>query len=430
MKAPFKHIVRTPLVQNSVKLLSANVIAQAIGLVVYPILTRLYTPEDFGVLNLFLSIGSILILLANADYHCAIIIPKKEKDSIALVQLSFYLILIVTCFTALSTIFAPYIANFFHVCELTKWYSLLPIYVFSISLWNVLNYWFIRHNQFSRVSIYQLSQSGLGAALKIVLGYLNFAGGMVAAMVIAPILSLAANISIAWKKYMQPLAHFDTQSIRDVAQQYRQFPIFSMSSSLVNMLSSQLPVLVLTPFFCIREIGLWSMAILLSYAPLSMIAKTLSQTLYQYTMEHIHKQQSIRMIYRQFISKMLIAIIPSFSILWIFLPKLTGLLLGAEWTICGQYIRWLMPWLVCNVLVASIGFLAGIFAKQKIEFLFELLRLICRVTGLIIGIVTKNFSIAIIGYAVGSFIITFIQLLWLMTLVKTYDTSLQNHTIS
>ena len=48
--------VRSEFGRNSAKLLSSNAIAQIIGLLIYPILSRLYSPDDFGLVNLFLSI--------------------------------------------------------------------------------------------------------------------------------------------------------------------------------------------------------------------------------------------------------------------------------------------------------------------------------------------------------------------------------------
>ena len=74
-------IVKSSGVRNFTKLLSANVVAQVIGLVVYPILTRMYAPEDFGLLNLFLSIGGVLAILSTAEYYYAIVLPKEEKDA-------------------------------------------------------------------------------------------------------------------------------------------------------------------------------------------------------------------------------------------------------------------------------------------------------------------------------------------------------------
>ena len=67
-------------VRNSAKLLSAGVIAQAIGILIYPILTRIYAPEDFGLLNLFQSIAGVLIILSTAEYQYAILLPKEDAQ--------------------------------------------------------------------------------------------------------------------------------------------------------------------------------------------------------------------------------------------------------------------------------------------------------------------------------------------------------------
>lgn len=74
-------LLKSSGVRNFSKLLSANVVAQVIGLVVYPILTRMYAPEDFGLLNLFLSIGGVLTILATAEYYNAIVLPKKNRKA-------------------------------------------------------------------------------------------------------------------------------------------------------------------------------------------------------------------------------------------------------------------------------------------------------------------------------------------------------------
>ena len=69
-------------VRNVGKLLSANVVAQVIGLIVYPILTRMYAPEDFGLMNLFVSISGILVILSTAEYYNAIVLPKKDSEGV------------------------------------------------------------------------------------------------------------------------------------------------------------------------------------------------------------------------------------------------------------------------------------------------------------------------------------------------------------
>src|SRR5690625_747247 len=73
--------------KNIIKLMTGATMAQAIPVAISPILTRLYTPEDFGVLALFVAIITIFGSIANARYELAIVLPKKEEDSINLVAL-------------------------------------------------------------------------------------------------------------------------------------------------------------------------------------------------------------------------------------------------------------------------------------------------------------------------------------------------------
>ncbi|MDE7338633.1 MAG: hypothetical protein K2M92_05010, partial [Bacteroidales bacterium] len=80
---------KSEAIRNTGKLVSANAVAQALALLFYPLLTRLYSPDDFGVLNLFLSIGGVLLLVANADYHYALLLPKSEKKAVSVFQADF-----------------------------------------------------------------------------------------------------------------------------------------------------------------------------------------------------------------------------------------------------------------------------------------------------------------------------------------------------
>lgn len=424
MNAHFKHIAQSTLVRDSAKLLSANVIAQVIGIIVYPILTRIYSPEDFGVLNLFLSIGSIFILLSTADYQQAIVLPKQEKHGIALVHLTLFSSLCVFIFILASVPFSTQIATLLETPSFADWYFLLPFYVLFTALWNILSFWYLRHAEYNRNSSYQIMQSSLSAGLKIGLKYVkSMTGGLIVASVIAPILSLVTSCLLAWKKHIHPLFHGCSQDIREVATSYRKFPLYSFPSSILNLLSAQLPIILLTPIFGNTKIGLWSMAILLGFAPLSMISKTLNQTLYQHTVDLLHQQRDIRPIYRSFSTWALSLIIPTFTLLWMGLPMLTSFILGNEWEEVGHILRWMLPWLAINTLTASTGFLAGIFFKQQIELCFEIACLIVRAISIVIGIYTKDFQCFVIVFSLTSFAVSLAHYLWLMILVKRSSTN-------
>jgi len=73
-KSEFSRNVLTPM--------TGTTITQAIPIAISPILTRIYTPEDFGVLALFVAITAIFGGIANGRYELATMLPKKDKYGI------------------------------------------------------------------------------------------------------------------------------------------------------------------------------------------------------------------------------------------------------------------------------------------------------------------------------------------------------------
>ena len=188
MKSFMSQIWHSASARNVGKLLSANIIAQAIGLLVYPILTRLYSPEDFGLLNLFCSIGGVLILLAPLEWYNAIVLPERDEDARPVVHISLLAIAAMTVLLVFSLPFAEPIAALFKSPDLAVYWWLLPIYVLLMSVWNVLNHWYIRRKAYGRISGYQVSQSLFSAGYKTGFGWLGFLnGGLIWSSILSPL---------------------------------------------------------------------------------------------------------------------------------------------------------------------------------------------------------------------------------------------------
>ena len=418
MQNPF----RSSMVRNAGKLLSANVFAQAVGLLVYPILTRMYAPEDFGLLSLFTSIGGILVLLASLDWFNAIVLPKTDAEARPVVHISLLSIAALTLLLLLSIPLASPIARLFNSPELASYYWLLPVYVCLLSLWNVLNYWYIRRKAYWRISGYQISQSLFSAGYKTGFGFLGWLqGGLIYSAILSPLCSLILSVSLAAKQQLRPLLTWDWKACCQAAAKYSNFPKYSLPHSLVNNIAGQLPVLFLAPVFSVREVGFWSMAILLSYVPISTITRACYQVFYQRIAEQVNARQPIAAFFRRLTLYTLLVVIPLFVGLWFVLPWLTQWLLGDGWRVVGEYIRWLLPWLVCNILFTSTNFLFDVFAKQKAGLYFEILLAVLRLGGLCVGIAVHSFETAIIGYAAGSALGNIAPFLWTMEQVRRYD---------
>lgn len=420
-----KGIHQTELVRNSARLLSANVVAQAIGILVYPVLTRIYHADDFGLLNLFMSIGGIGVIIATAGYHDAIVLPKDDARSRSLLHVCGACGLAMMALLILTIPFSKPIASLFEAPQLAQWWWLMPLYVGGLGVWNAVNNYYMRHKAFRRISVYQMSQSVLNAGSKLGLGAAGWlSGGLIVSSVIAPIAAIGISCLRGGRLLFADLFRIDRSQMRNVAHEYRNFPCYSLPRSMVNMLGSNLPVLLLTPVFGLTEIGFFGMALTLSLRPLQIIIQSVYQVLYQRTAQCVNDGQRIGAFLFGFMRRTAWILVPCFALLYWVLPWMTEVLLGDAWRVCGEYIRLLLPWLLIMTIVAPVGFITDVFGKQKIAFGIEIVYTVLRIGALLIGIALRDFRLTLLLFALASAAVIVGQMIWYAVLIRRHDRSI------
>ncbi len=411
--------------KNSAQLLSANVVAQAIGLLVYPILTRLYSPDDFGLFNLFLSIGGVLLIISTLDYHNAVVLPKTDKQSRAVFHVGLVCLIGFTVLLFCVLPFSKGIASLFNVPNLAHWLWMMPVYVLAMGLWKLINNHYMRRNVFIRISGYKLSQAVLSAGSKIGFGSVGFtSGGLIAGSVLAPLIAVVLSIWIAGKKVLGNLLQWDNKECKQVAMEYANFPKYSLPRSLVNYLGGNLPILLLTNFFSLTQIGYFGMALTLGFRPLNMISSSFCQTFYQQTADAVNHNQPIGSFIRKFILYSLLIMTPLFAVLYFTLPWLTSWILGSGWEQTGELLQWMLPFLLVSTVSASLCFVSDLFGRQKMFAIIEVIYTLLRALALVLGIVLNDFTIAIAAYAWAGVLVQSFLLGWYLVLAKRYDSQL------
>ena len=409
--------------RDSAKLLSANVIAQAIGLLAYPILTRLYSPDDFGLLYIFTSIAGVLVLLGTAGYQFAVPLPKDEKDGAACFHVGLVCLAGILLLLILSLPFANSIVGLFDAPQLAKWYCFLPLYVALLCLWNLMNGWYTRCRQFGSIGSYQVSNSLVSVTLKLLLGWKGISSGLMIGAVATPPVSVGIS-AVSARKHLRDLFFWDSDKCKRMFTVYKNFPLFTLPQSLINQFFGNLPAYLLAPQFGQSALGLWSMALILSFTPVNTICNSIYQVLLANVSGCVNNNESVRHIFVRFERLVLVTIIPLFTVLFFILPSFTGWLLGAEWIEVGHYIRWFLPWLCVTLLCSSTAFVPDVFFKQRITLEFEILLAVLRTCGIVAGMWTGTFMIAVAGYGIGSAVAKLAQYIWMRKLVNDYERSL------
>lgn len=407
------------------KLLSANVIAQAIGILIYPVLTRIYAPEDFALLNLFTSIVGVLVIVATAEYQYAIVLPKEDSKARAIIHVCLLILAAIVLLSSLSIPFAAHIARLFNAPDLAHYWWMIPLSVLGMSLWNILNYWYIRRKAFTRVSGYQITQSVFSASGKVGLGVFGWLkGGMLIASTLAPLLSLAISLGLAWKKHIRELFVFDRTEIRAVAREYANFPKFSLPRALVNSVSVALPIWLLTPHFGLEAIGQLSLAMMATVLPFTLFARACYQVLYQRVSVAVQQRNTLRPLLQPFILWTSIAMIIGMTVVYFFLPQLVNIIFGNQWTESAQIMRLLFPYLMLTPICGAICFLSDVFGKQKTAMWMETGYTVMMALTLVLGIRFCTFNGCVSLFAWTRFAYLAIQLIWFLSLVRTYHKTL------
>ena len=417
--------LQSRVVRNTSVLLSGNILAQIITLAAYPIIARIYSPEEMGTLNLFVSIFAILVLLANAEYQNILVFHKNEKDLPSVLALCLSCVALVTALILITVPFSAEISSLFGSADLADWYFLMPIYVAATAIWNICDSLLIRKKLFKYISVYLVLLAIYNVALKILLGNLGWStAGLIISAVSGSVVILVVMILFAQQRdklFSSLGSHPTWNSILTLAREYIKFPKFSLSRKTLNMLSKSLPIFLLSAHFGMTEIGLYGMALLLAHTPINVACSSLYKIMFRFVSEKVWKQEKILPIIKKYVASVLMIGIPSFALLFLILPDLTAMLLGDNWRISGEYIRLMLPWLLAFAVSNVIDFLPQLFKRQEGLLIFEIVHIVSKVVVLLLGIYLNDFYLTLLMYFAVSFLIKTLDSIWFLTIAYSYD---------
>ena len=417
--------LQSRIVRNTSVLLSGNILAQIVTLAAYPIISRLYSPDEMGTLHLFVSIFAILVLLANAEYQNVLVFHKEEKDLSSVLILCLSTVALVSTLVLLSVPFSSEIASLFGSEDLAHWYFLMPIYVAATALWNICDSLVIRKKLFKYISIYLILLAIYNVSLKILLGYLGWGtAGLILSAVSGSVLILLAICLYAQakEKLFSDLGNRPTvNSVLAIAKEYIKFPKYSLSRKTINLLSKSLPIFLLSAHFGMTEIGLYSMGLLLAHTPINVACGSLYKIMFRFVSEKVWNGEKILPVIKKYIASVLMVGVPAFALLALILPDITAILLGDEWRTSGEYIRLMLPWLLAFAVSNVIDFLPQLFKKQEGLLIFEIVHIVSKVVVLLLGIYLNDFYLTLLMYFAVSFLIKTLDSIWFLTIAYSYD---------
>jgi len=370
------------------KLVSGTLVAQVIGFLAYPVITRLFAPSVYGIFAVFLSLVSIITIISCLRYEQAIFLPKDDRDGGAVFHVCLSLVISVSLLCIpIFLVLGDGLCELLDEPSLKIWLLLIPLAVFIDGTYMALRFWNTRQRRFGTQATTQALQSVSGAGLKIGFGLLGKIGtgslivGQVIGNALGAIILAYQAIRLDSKTLRDSLSF---SRIKEQVVRYKKFPLIDTWSMLFHNLSWQLPVFLLAGFFSPGVAGLYALGHSVIQTPLSLIGGSIGQVFLQRASD-AKRNGTVGLLIEDVVELMLLLSLVPLALLMVYGGDVFALVFGNEWFEAGVYVQILAIWAVIWFISYPIGNATSILEIQECRFKYTIANLVTRFAALTIG---------------------------------------------
>jgi O-antigen/teichoic acid export membrane protein len=416
----FRNIWQSDYFKNVATLISGTTFAQAFSILIYLVLSRIYSEEDFGVFGLYMNILNITIIFSTAKYELSILLPKSDRESVNLLGLSGLISVGVSLVLLMLVIFFNgLICGLLGSEEIKGWLYFIPLSTLLVGLFQSFRNYSNREKRYRLIAGANIAQSLGNSLLKLGLGLAMVgAAGLIFGVVFGQVVGFLVFFAVHLRSNRQKWGWLKLTEMKRLGKFYSLFPKYNMWQGLINNFSGALPVFIFTSYFSTAIAGIYTFGYMVIYRPVNLVASAFYQVMYQRFVEKQHNGMPILPEIRLFIKRTIQVLVIPFLLVGIFTPEIFQFLFGEKWIEAGRYAQVMLPWIFMVSLVMPLSFIPDIYRKQKWAMVIDAVRLVLRLAALVAGVVMKNAFLGLAFFSGASTLMTIYSLLWYIRLVK------------
>lgn len=341
--------------------------AHAISLLFAPVLTRLYLPEQMGALAAVSAVVAVIGVVAAGQYDQAIVLPEDDRDAVSVAVAGFLLSTgVVLLLAAVVGIRGRSVAPLVGLSrDQWHWVFLVPVLVYMLSAEFLLIRLHVRLQKFRPLAWAQIMQQTGASAGKIGLGFAGFGvGGLFLGNLTGHVIRFGRLLYSAW-----PFIHRHRDACRWVrlwaqARRYRKFPLISSGSSVLHVVSAQLPILLLAPLFSAAVVGYYALSYTILTIPVSLIGQNTAHVFLERAARVRADREKLARIATSIYQRLLLVGAVPLSFVTFHGDRLFPFVFGPEWAESGSYAQWLSVWLIFVFAATPLTCLYSVLERQ------------------------------------------------------------------
>ena len=416
-------ILQLPLVRNTLKLSSSSALLMLLPLIVTPILSRLYSPADYGDWGVFSSVFYVINSFLFLSYENTIVKSGNEEEvpnliGICVIVSSIVILLTVLTFTIGKLIGVEFFCSFPSVKLLVLLLSAQAIHVIANNIAN-------REKKYGLMSIANIVGGTSQAAFRVTLGvYPIVAYGLIVGNVIAQVVTtlfivvcLLRSVQIEWN-------YLSLKRLTNLAKVNKKFPLFDAPARFVELSLANIALIIMTFFWDKSEIGSYSMVTQFVLLPISIVGTSMGNVFYKELCESAGQPDVIALTTLR-ASK--ITFLLSFLPLLFFVvggDYLLTFVLGQKWVAAGKIAICICVYSVPLILSEPLLPIFRSLDRQELRFRLNVLNFILSLGSLFAtATLTHNLYISLLVYSMFS---GFVRYLMYFTILKLANVRLQS----
>jgi O-antigen/teichoic acid export membrane protein len=416
----YNHLSARRFLRDVIVLSGGTASAQLILLLTSPLLTRIYLPADFGIRSVYISMLTILLGGITWRYHVAIPLPEKDEDGINLVTLSSMITLLMSLLTGLIWVVVYTASGSWSASETILYFGLLPISLAGGGLYLILSHWMMRKRAFVPIAKARITQPIGQLIPQIAVGVMSPGPfGLLLGDVVGRISSVLMLGRWFGRYCHRILTWVSLQRIWAVAERYRHLPIYSSWSVLVQGLSMQLLTLVLAWSFGSAVAGWYGIALLVLQSPFLLLSQAVSNV-FLTDAASAYRSGRLGQLAFEVYARLVVLGMGPLLLIAVVAPDLFSFVFGAEWRMAGHYAVWIVPYVFSIFVSTHLTNLVLVLERQRVDLLFQLFLLTCRVALLIWCISQYRDPLVVIAsYSMINAALLLAYSGWLLSIAKT-----------
>lgn len=343
-------------------------IGRVIGIVAIPVLTRIYTPEDFGVLAVFTALVAILAPLVTLRYVLALPLPRQDGVAMNLLALSTGLMLGLSALIALSLwMGGETLLGLVSMQVLAPWWWLIALGVLGTATYEMLTLWATRRRAYKVIAQTNVTQSLAGTVVKIGLGVLSVQPlGLLLGQVVAQAGGVGRLLRGFLGEFRANWHHISPARLRKVAWKHRGFAIWRVPSQFLMVFSMQAPMFFMAALYDAQTTGQFGLAMMALSVPVALLGRTTSQAFFaEASVLGRRRASEIRAMLRSVVVRLgAVSLLPTIALLLLG-PVLFTVLFGRDWQLAGSLAQALSVCLFFQFIQTPVAHVFYIFDGQR-----------------------------------------------------------------